>query len=58
MTVAVDATERRKIAPPKAFVEVLAGGCANLPFFLEPGLNMARYTKVFTRMGCRQRLDL
>lgn len=51
MTVAAHATERRKFTPPKAFVEILGGGGANLPFFKELGLNMARYTKVLVRMG-------
>ncbi len=51
MTVAVHATERRKFAPPKAFVEILGGGCAHLPFFVEPRLNMPRYTKVISADG-------
>ncbi len=55
---AVDAAEWRKFAPPKAFVEIPGGGCANLPIFLEPRHNMPRYTRVLVRMGCRQRVDL
>ncbi len=44
MTVAVDAAERPEIAPPKAFVEILRGGDANMPFFKEPRLNVPRYS--------------
>ena len=50
MTVAVDATEKRKFAPPKAFVEILGGGDANLPFFLGTWFQRA---PLLVRMGCR-----
>ena len=51
MTVAVDPTERRKFAPPKTFVEIFGGCCADLPGVKTPGLSMPRYTKLLVRMG-------